>query len=684
MANKKSVTTQKKEFNGLKIKNLTPFYIDEINDKFFTSLQNHPNRFFVNKVLPKIQKNMDEDELEKFVEIDNLTKNNKIKLMLNLALKKIASKTGSENCDLFFVQETDKFNEPLYIKNIIPESDVEVLGDTSLDRKYDFAIDINPNSYLYTYISQLQLSFFLDDESKLLSGGFSFNKVFNDSEGIDFLECVDKIYFYNLIKHFINKQLFPLSLNNILHMLENYQPSNKKSIKPTDKAKVKVDFQQITIESLHQNWINFVNRKFLYFNDVSEKTKNYIEKDLFFSILTSSLIALCLYEELKIYFTSQKPEFILKLLDKPSLLKEDPNQNSEIDFFELANYLRTTYLDRDKIISIKNIKSAEDIADTLIEQETFEVDSLISPIFSVEVYLKSKTPIISEYDLFDKNKNLKMIYLLTISPELFGMDYSTGHFIEYKQLVDIVNKNSFVLSKLSESLSEKIENSCCELNYDYITFLSNKPSMLLIKNNTEVFQKSLLDANNSSGLYEYYMWAQIYSQSRLWKMKDIELEFNYDLYHNIDIYHKEKLKSLENLILNWYDDFFEIFHIKHIVKKIDQLSELKTSIEMLINKIRQRDELSKKDKERKSVLFAYIIASLIGFINYLGMVYTILTVVDVNSGLSTGNIVAISVATFLALILVAIFGYFSFKVLSAKYRKKDRFFYFLYKIKKTI
>lgn len=670
MTNKKSVSSQKKEFKGLKIKNLTPFYIDEINDKFFTSLQNHPNRFFVNKVLPKIQKNMDEDELEKFVEIDNLTKNNKIKLMLNLALKKIVSKTGSENCDLFFVQENDRFNEPLYIKNIIPERDIEVLGDTSLDRKYDFAIDINPNSYLYTYISQLQLSFFLDDESKLLSGGFSFNKVFNDTNGIDFLECVDKIYFYKLIKHFINKQLFPLSLNNILHMLENSQPSNKKSIKPTDKAKVKVDFQQITIESLHQNWINFVNRKFLYFNDVSEKTKNYIERDLFFSILTSALIALCLYEELKIYFTSQKPEFILKLLDKPSLIKEDPNQNSELDFFELANYLRATYLDRDKIISIKNIKSAEDIADTLIEQETFEVDSLISPIFSVEVYLKSTTPIISEDDLFDKNKNLKMIYLLTISPELFGMDYSTSHFIEYKQLIDIVNKNSFVLSKLSESLSEKIENSCCELNYDYVTFLSNKPSMLLIKNNTEVFQKSLLDSNNSSGLYEYYMWAQIYSQSRLWKMKDIELEFNYDMYHNIDIYHKEKLKSLENLILNWYDDFFEIFHIKHIVQKIDQLSELKTSIEMLINKIRQRDELSKKDKERKSVLFAYIIASLIGFINYLGMVYTILTVVDVNAGLSKGNIAAISVATFLAFILVAIFGYFSFKVLSAKYRKK--------------
>ena len=45
-----------KDYNGIKIKNIHSFYIDNINDKFFTSLNNHPNRYFVNKVLPKIQK----------------------------------------------------------------------------------------------------------------------------------------------------------------------------------------------------------------------------------------------------------------------------------------------------------------------------------------------------------------------------------------------------------------------------------------------------------------------------------------------------------------------------------------------------------------------------------------------------------------------------------------------------
>lgn len=656
-----------KDFNGLKIKNMSPFYIDDINDKFFISLQNHPNRFFVNKVLPKIQKNLDQDELEKFLELDNLTKSNKIKLMLNLSLKKIASKTGSENCDLFKVQEIDRFNEPLYIKNIVPKSDVQVVGD-NFDRKYDFAIDINPKSYLYNFISQLQLSFFLDEESQILSGGFSFNKTFNEKEGISFLETVDKIYFYSLIKHFISKQLYPLSLTNMLHLIENTNIS-KKQINPTQKAKLKFDFKQLTLESLHENWINFVTRKFLNFNDISKEDQIFIEKDLFYSILTSHLIALTLYEELKIYFKSKKPEIILKLLDKPSLIKEDANQNPQSDFLALLNYLKISYFDKQKQIDIKDIKNTEDILDSLIEQATYEVDSLIAPIFTVEVYLKNKKPIISEDDLFNKNKYLKIIYLLTISPEIFGMDSLTSHFIEYKQLKDIILKDSFNISKLSESLSEKIELSCCELNYDYVTFLSDKPSMLLIKNNTDVFNDSLISENNVSGLYENYFWAQIYAQSRLWKKNDIEIEFNYDIYHNIDVYHKDKLKALETLIYTPYDDIFETFNIKHIVDKINEISEVKQSIEMLINKIRQKDELSKKDKERKSVLFAYIIASLIGFINFLGMVYTILTVENVQAGLTTGNIIVISIGSVLASVLISIFCFFGFKVLSAKYRK---------------
>ena len=68
----------KSKYNGIKVKNIWPFYIENINEKFFESLSNYSNKAFANKILPKIQKNFDEDEMEKFNELDSLTKNSKI------------------------------------------------------------------------------------------------------------------------------------------------------------------------------------------------------------------------------------------------------------------------------------------------------------------------------------------------------------------------------------------------------------------------------------------------------------------------------------------------------------------------------------------------------------------------------------------------------------------------------
>ena len=160
-----------------------------------------------------------------------------------------------------------------------------------------------------------------------------------------------------------------------------------------------------------------------------------------------------------------------------------------------------------------------------------------------DLYRKENEPFINEYEIFSRNNELRMIYLTTISPELFGMDESTGYFIEYKQFEDIINKNSLQKFKISESLGEKIEKSRCELNYDYITFISNEPSMLIIKNNTETMYNELHSETMYTGLYENYFWSQIYAQARLWKRIHIESEFNYDVQNKIDIYHLSKLNQ---------------------------------------------------------------------------------------------------------------------------------------------
>lgn len=665
MQNKKNFS---KDFNGLKIKNIFSFYIDDINDKFFTSLKNHPNRYFVNKVLPKIKKNFDKDELEQFLEIDNLTKNNKIKLMLNLALKKIASKTGTDDCELFDSNEKDKFGAQLFIKQLLQKSDSQVLSDANIDRRYEYVIDINKKSYLYKYLSNIQLSFFLEDESKMLSGGFSLNKTFNDKAGLTFQQVISDIYLYSLIKHFIGKQLYPISLNNMLDMIESYQQNHKKR-KVYSKTKYNIDFKQVSIESLKDNWVELINRKYLNFLNISKEEKIYYENTMFYSILIVTIIMLSLYEELKKYFTNQRPEMILSLLDKPTLINSNTNQDPETDFYEIGTFLSNNYTDKNKSIKLNKIKSYEDVIDTLNEQKSYDLNSFGKPITTIELYRKDNEPFINEYQIFSNNNQLRMIYLLTISPELFGMDESTGYFIEYKQYSDIINKNSLQKFKISESLGEKIEKSRCELNYDYITFISNEPSMLIIKNNTENMYNELHSETIFTSLYDDYFWSQIYVQSRLWKRIHIETEFNYDVQHKIDIYHKDKLTALENLIFNWYDSFYGLPSIKNIVYKINELNDLKNSIEMLIIEIRQKDELSKKDKERKSVLFAYVIATLIGFINFFGMVFTILTVDDTKAGLTPINIAIISIGTVLVTFLVGILFYFGTKVLKTKFKK---------------
>lgn len=664
-----------KIFNSIEIKNIQSFYIDNINDKFFESLNNHPNRSFVTKVLPTIKKNLDDDEIEKLNEIDNLTKSLKIKLMLNLALKKIVSKTGSYNCDIFDIQEMDKFNEPLYIKNLDSNNDFDTSGNANNDYKYDFAIDINKKSYLASYISQIQLSFFFDEDCKMLAGGFSLNYEIKAANGINFLETIESIYLRTLIKHFIAKQLYPMSLNNMLAIIDDSEP-NKTIIKTNKKSKKEKPtepkiFENITIQSLYENWVDILNRKYLAFKKVTEKEKDFYENQLFFSMLTVVLINLCLYEELRIYFASENPEIILSLLDKPSLIKEDPNQNPDVDFIELSKFLKKEYFNKSKVnIDFKKIKTAEDLIKTLKIHKANSSNSFGLPAFSVELFLKKDINFVNPEIVFDEDYDLKMIYLLTICPEVLGMDEATSNFIAFKHLLDIVSKNYLYNRKITSSFHSKVKETLCENSYEYATFLSDDFSILILSNSNKTNNNLIQQKSESSGLYENYFWAQIFTQSRLWRKIDLERDYQTDLLNNENTYHKDKIRILEKLVFNWYDDYYGMYQIKPIVEKINQLTDLRKSIEMLISKIRQKDELSKKDKERKSIFFAYVVATLIGLINFFGMVYTVLTVQDPSQGLTTSNIVVISIGSVLAVLLFSIFLFFTINVIKPIRKEK--------------
>ncbi len=671
----------KSKYNGIKVKNIWPFYIENINEKFFESLSNYSNKAFANKILPKIQKNFDEDEMEKFNELDSLTKNSKILLMLNSLLRKIVSKTGSKNNDLLYCFEKNKFNEPVFIKSLAFENNFYAHANKSKfdnERKYDFLIEINNDSYLKKYFSNIQLSFFLEEEAKMLSGGFSinFNQI-TENKTNEFEQMMNSVYLHSLIKHFMSKQLYPLSLENLLTVISNGneefkiiskkpKPNLKQNQKGKIKQKKKLNYEEITINDLRENWIYFINRKYFSNRKISEKEKEFFENELFFSILIINLITLSLYEELKIYFTNENPEIILRLLDKPSIIKEDPNQNVETDFYELAKFLNNTYFASKKNKKYKEIKTAEELIETLNLQKNQYEFSFGMPIFSVEVYCKeNKLKYANAEDVFNDDFQLKILYLMVIFPELFGMDLATGNFIEYSQLLETIKQTNINNRKLTLSFIDMIIKTKCEFNFDYMSFVGDEPSMFIVKNNTKVKNDKLYTNDDyvPTGLYENYLWAQIFIQSRLWKSVSVEKDFTYDQLNNENTYHKNKIKKLEDLSFSWYDDYYGMSQIKPIVSKIDEQINLRKSIESLRMKIIQTDELSKKDKERGTVLFAYIVATLIGFINFFGMIFTILTVDKPEDGLGTINIVFIAIGCVFAFWLFFILFYFGIKII---------------------
>lgn len=662
-----------KKIISLNIEDIFPFYIDNVNIKFFNSLNQIPNKKFVNKILPRIKKTLDEEELEKFIELDNLTKLEKVNLMLNLALKKIVSKTGSYNCDIFKTQTYDKFNEPMYIKNVELHKDIEIVSDNLSERRYNFVIETNENSYLNMYVKKISLSFYLDDETKILSGGFAlqlFEGSVGNSGSISEEKTVDLIYLSNLIRHYISKQLYPISLDNIVDMVSEYIPTpeqnkNRNATKlvknHTNSSKTwnsPLNFKGVTANDLKDNWNELIHRKYLKFrNDLTDDEKKLMADNLFFSILITTMITLSLYQELKIYFTSEKPELILKILDRPSSIKEDPNQNPEADFFELAKFISQNYFKKKLPAknNYKQIKKFDDVIELVSEhQAAFDYESYGTPIPIYSVQTDDEMPFVSSKKVVTENMTMRIIYLMTISPELFGMNQHTSFFIEYGQLLKVIEHTKNNLG-VSDRFKEKIEKSRCEINNNYVTYISDAPSILIIK-------------NEPIPLFGNYFWAEIYAQSRIWIRNDLEFDINnHSIKKNTNFY-RDKIKVLENLAFDWYDDFYGLSEIKGIVKKIDAISDIKNSIDILISKLKQQDSINKKDTERRTMVMAFIVATIIGLINFFGMVFTILAVGDIDAGLTPVNIASISVASMFSLVLAAIIIYFSVSIY--KRRKK--------------
>lgn len=643
----------KKILEKININTTYPFYIDNVNVKFFNSLQQHPNKYFVNKILPKIKTKLDEDELEKLKELDDLTRKDRIKLMLNLALKKIVSKTGSSNNDFFKVLGYDQFHEPLYIaeKEVVVN---ELIHNEYEERRYKYFIDVNKDSYLYQYAHRIDLWFYLNEENKILSGSFSFKVVNLQDDSLNEELVYEKIYLISLIKYFIYKQISPLSLNNIIDIIDNddfLSNFDKKTNKEQQNNLNKNIYKKsLSYEVLKSNWDNLITDKFLSHKDYDQEKKNRIKDDLFYAIMNLTMINLALYQELKYYFNSENPELILSILKNPTQIKSDPDQRPFNDFIELSKHLKKNYI---KNNSTKIDWNKIDDFDGLVnaakkEQAAQDYEAFNTSINFLELQVKDQEVFASSSDFLLKHQWIFLIYSLIINPNRFGLNSNTTQIVKYSDLIKNL-KNMYITEGSKKTIIKDINQSEVEINKNYISFINPSNDFVIIK-------------KDNRQLINFYVWAIIYSESRKWIHHDIEYDFNNDRIVKTSNFYRQKIEALENLKFDWYDDFYGIPAIKTIVKKIDQISSIKSSIDILVGTIKQKDALLKKDFERKTMVIAYVVALFIGFINFFGMIFTILAVTKPEEGLTTTNIIVISIASLLISSLIGIISFFLFKM----------------------
>lgn len=629
--------------SDLKVRTIFPFFIDNINNNFFGSLKKYHNKVLNKKIASKLS-NLKLDELKKIKDIENISSNEMIKLLIDRVIKKIVAKTGNKKCDFFVEKSRDKNGNPIFVEIKNELHDFEIIGNLNKQRRHIYAIDVNKQSYLFNYVEQIQVTFYLDEKNKMISGGISWNWG-NDNKPDSTENLVDKVYINSFVKYFITREFNDISLSSLISILEEKSDSKKDN---DDDNKLK------------QVWNDLVYKKILKNNVLTDKEKKYYLNDLYYSILNLLIISLIICEELKIYFRHQTPEMYQPLLKKFVTTNDDLNNDAKQDYEQLIIFSKKNYLTIYNT-HIKEILNQDDPIQALIKFYKHDTLYFGESLLSYEIIRNSDIPFLDEDDdIFMNNNNLKILYLLSMDPRMFGVHYSTGDFIKYCDLVNMIKKIDFSDQEWNKVLNEKIDVSVCEWNYNYISFINEDLSFLIIKNNNNnvnLLKTSKKEFDPNRKLFNNYLWAQIYVNAIIYKMKNRETKFKENK-SKYPFLLREYIYDVEKLHFDWYDDFYGLPQLKKIIKKIDNFKHLNKSITNLNRKIQREDKAYGKSKERKNVAFAFITASIFGVVDFLTMIYTVLTVSNPSAGFKPiENIVAISIGGFLATIMLGILLY---------------------------
>ncbi len=661
-----------------KLKNFLPFYIEKVNDKFFSATNNTITKSgYLKSKKHKMIAKLNSEESSKFFDSQAILDHNNIKYLLNQVVWKMVAKTGNKVYDFFSTLETTSWKQPMFIFEKFEFEDLKIIGNVYSEKRYIYCLNVDPQSYLYDFVEQIEIAFVIDDKKKSISGGFSL--VCGELKKLKFFdEIIEKFYLNSMVKSFILKEISPLSVNNILGIMDLYEEDDFKNKKNKSFAKNKI-INKKSLNDLKKSWKDYLKEKiFNKENSMLINKRKYLENEYFFAFLNIILSCLILYEELKTYFSNSEPELYLPLLKKLEYVKINEDQSSEQDFYEIISLLKSRYYYFGKE-KIKNINSAEDALKMLISYDRLENQSLGSISTIYEINRNMNTPFLNDYeDIFANSKDLKILFLLAFDSDVLGINLLTADFSNYDSFLKNIFSVNFDNS-WNKLVKDLVYKNICEWNYNYVTFIDASFSAFIIKNNQDLKHNSVKITNldeqfylyEEDGIFNNYLWSFIYGKTLIWRLQNIE-----DDLQETKVKQPWKLRNylteLETLRLTNLDEYYGIQQAKNIVKKIDSFYDFNSLNKFLKEKITKEDKLFGKGKERKNLAATFVSATTFGILDFFTMIFSILTVNQTN--VPTVNWIIIGVGSFFALLLFLILLYIVFIPLFFGKKRKNQYY----------
>ncbi|GAA5414546.1 hypothetical protein [Ureaplasma ceti] len=544
--------------NGLKIRMMFPFYIDNIHKSFFDNEVGAREGINAPLLLEKINKVLDN-----------------IHYLKDLLVKK----TSPNNLVPHYAVIKDE------------GSDFVVAGDKLANKKVIFALEVNPNHDAFKIVEQIQFNLYLDEQNKLLSAGFSFNWG-NANAQRTFESLIKKVYEVNLLSFFISKE-----------------------------------FRGLPVSEWDAQWLSEFNN--LWEKWLTDKASKDLEMNLNFQgLIKLFMIANVVHYEIKNYF------------QKPNVKKEKNKVNKS-----------TSQLIRVRHLLHLNTSLKSDFC-------------LEKPFLSYEIIRDSQQPFLDEDDnIFLSNNNFKLLYLIMINPEVFGITNRYSRLVQFSDL--LTNISAYNTTKNVDGvIDDLVEETICEWNYDYVTFVNSELTSLIVKNNnpidiSDVEKPSIkyeLDANRK--VFNLYFWSVIFIHTKMQKMINID-----DVVSNAETKMKtveifESKERLNNLRFSFHGNYFGNPALKKIVKKMMASVQINNFLEKIDTKVSNGIIKIHLDKRVKNTVYAFVIALIFGLFDFLNTVFTILAESKANEEfLGTSQIVVIVISSLFAVVLVAVLGY---------------------------